>query len=151
MRCPETLITSSIRPVVAVRVAPRAVAGEIGSGEVAEIGGEEALVVAIDGAHLARPAVGDHQRALARSLETLALAIDDRELDPEHRLGRAAGLERGGAGEGGDHVPAGLGLPPGVDDRAAPLADFLVVPLPRLGIDRLADSAEHFQALAAGL
>ena len=43
------------------------------------------------------------------------------------------------------HDPAGLRLPPRVDDRAALLADDAVVPHPGLGIDRLADRAEQAQ------
>ena len=50
-------------------------------------------------------------------------------------------------GQRRDHVAAGLGLPPGVDDRAAAAADGLVVPHPRFGIDRLADGAEDAQRL----
>jgi hypothetical protein len=42
-------------------------------------------------------------------------------------------------------VAAGLGLPPGVDDRAALAADVAVVPHPRLGVDGLADGAEQAQ------
>ncbi len=49
------------------------------------------------------------------------------------------------AGKRRDQVAAGLGLPPGVDDRAAPVADGVVVPHPRLGVDRLADRAEDAQ------
>jgi hypothetical protein len=55
------------------------------------------------------------------------------------------GFERGDAGQRGDHDGAGLGLPPGVDDRAAVAADVLAVPHPRLGVDRLADRAEDPQ------
>ncbi len=47
------------------------------------------------------------------------------------------------ARERADHDAAGLGLPPGVDDRAAFSADVLVVPHPRLGVDRLAHRAEQ--------
>jgi hypothetical protein len=43
-------------------------------------------------------------------------------------------------------VAAGFGLPVGVDDRAAALADVLVVPDPRFGVDGLADGAEELQA-----
>src|ERR1700704_3686062 len=50
------------------------------------------------------------------------------------------------AGEPCYHDPAGLSLPPGVDDRAAFGADHLVVPEPRLWVDRLADGAEQAQA-----
>src|SRR5450759_5459143 len=42
-------------------------------------------------------------------------------------------------------MAAGFGLPPGVDDRAAPSANVPVVPHPRLGIDGFADSAEEPQ------
>ena len=45
-----------------------------------------------------------------------------------------------------DHVAAGFGLPPRVDDRAALAADVLVVPHPGFRIDRLADGAEQAQA-----
>src|SRR3982074_283118 len=42
-------------------------------------------------------------------------------------------------------MAAGFGLPPGVDDRAAPSANVPVVPHPRLGIDGFADSADEPQ------
>ena len=44
-----------------------------------------------------------------------------------------------------DHDHPRLGLPPRVDDRAALAADVLVVPDPRLGVDRLADRPEQPQ------
>ena len=64
---------------------------------------------------------------------------------PGQRTRRRAGLGRGDARQRRDHDRAGLGLPPGVDDRAAVAADVLVVPDPRLGVDRLADRAEQAQ------
>src|SRR5690606_12413432 len=42
-----------------------------------------------------------------------------------------------------------LGLPPGIDDRAAALAHYAVVPEPGLGVDRLADRAEQAQRFPA--
>jgi hypothetical protein len=62
------------------------------------------------------------------------------------RAGGAAGLEGVGAGERRDQDAAGLGLPPGVDDGHAPVADVVAVPLPHLGVDRLADAAEQLEA-----
>ena len=53
-------------PVVAVGVAPAAVAGEVGALVLAEVGLGEAGVVAPDGAHLAGPAVADREDALRR-------------------------------------------------------------------------------------
>ena len=49
------------------------------------------------------------------------------------------------AGQRRDHDRAGLRLPPRIDDRAALAADLLVVPHPRLGIDRFADRSEEPQ------
>jgi hypothetical protein len=46
-------------------------------------------------------------------------------IDAEERLAGAARLERDGAGQRRDHEPAGLGLPPRIDDRAALVADVL--------------------------
>lgn len=57
-----------------------------------------------------------------------------------------SGWRRGG----GDEDAAGLGLPPGIDDRAALVADDPIVPFPGLGVDRLADRAEHAQGLPRG-
>ena len=55
------------------------------------------------------------------------------------------GSSVGDAGQRADHDGAGLGLPPRVDDRGAVAADVLAVPEPGLGVDRLADGAEHPQ------
>ena len=84
-------------------------------------------------------------------LEHVAGGVDDLGNDAEERPRRRARLERRRAGQRGDQDAAGLGLPPGVDDRAAAVADDAVIPFPRLRIDRLADRAEQPQRGAAGL
>src|SRR5690606_34682952 len=106
-------------PVVAIGVAAAAVTGEVLVRIGREIGLLEALVVAIDRAHLAGPAVGDDEVALAGAFQNLALGIDDFRLHAEEGAGGRAGLEPGRAGQRRDQDAAGLGLPPGVDDRAA--------------------------------
>ena len=138
-------------PVVAVLVAAAAVAGEVLAGIGREVGLDEALVVAVDGAHLARPGI-DRGRDCRwpRPRSSLPSASTMTRLHAEERLGRRAGLQLGGAGQRRDQDAAGLGLPPGVDDRAAAVADHVVVPVPGLGIDRLADRAEQAQRLARG-
>src|SRR5690606_34789832 len=134
-------------PVVAVRVAARAVAGEILAGELRELRLDEALVVAEHRAHLAGPAVEHNEVARRFALAATPLAADDARLHAEVGLRRGTGLLRDRAGQRRDQDAAGLGLPPRVDDRAAAVADDAVIPLPRLGIDRLADRAEQAQAL----
>ncbi len=92
-----------------------------------------------------------HRLPVACALQHLALGVDDFRLHAEERLRRRAGLEFGRAGQRRDQDAAGLGLPPGVDDRAAAVADDAVIPLPGFRIDRLADRAEQAQRRARGL
>ena len=65
---------------------------------------------------------------------------------PGSGLVQLPGLVAMAPGSGAHHDAAGLGLPPGVDDRAAAAADLLVVPHPGLGIDPFADAAQQAQA-----
>src|SRR5690606_40157126 len=99
-----------------------------------------------DGAHLAGPGIADDQRARAGAFDWRTVGLEDFGLHAKHRHARAAGLERMRAGHRSDHVAAGLGLPPSVYDRTAAVADDAMIPLPRFGIDRLADAAEQAQA-----
>ncbi len=92
-----------------------------------------------------------HRLPRAGAFQHLALGVDDLRDDAEERPRRRAGLEPGRAGQRRDQDAAGLGLPPGVDDRAAVFADHAVVPLPGFRIDRLADGAEQAQRFARGL
>ncbi|MNM96270.1 hypothetical protein D3C81_1087390 [compost metagenome] len=138
-------------PVVAVLVAAGAVAGEVVAGVGLEVGIDHPLVVAVHTADLARPTGLDRQYAGAGAVDLLAVLVEQRRLHAEERAGGRARFQRGGAGQRGDQDAAGLGLPPGIDDRAAPLADHVVVPLPGFRVDRLADRAEQAQAGAGGL
>ena len=147
----DDVVDAAGDPVVPVGVATATVAGEVAARIRAEVGVEEALGVAVDAAHLPRPRIGQHQVALGRALEHGAVGIDQRRLHAEEGLGRRAGLEVDRAGQRRDQDAAGLGLPPGVDDRATAVADDFVVPAPGLGIDRLADRAQQAQRLPRGL
>src|SRR3546814_3944785 len=62
----DDVIDAAGDPVIAIRVAPAAVAREIIARIGREIGLEEALVIAPHRAHLPRPAFGDAQIALGR-------------------------------------------------------------------------------------
>src|SRR5688572_20474499 len=135
-------------PPVTVLVAARAVAGEVPAAKVREIRVYEALVVAVDGAHLAGPAVEQDEVAFGGALQDLAMAVDERRLDAGQWPRRRARFQLRRTGQRRDQDAAGLGLPPGIHDGAAPVADDAVIPLPGLRVDRLAHGAEQAQALA---
>ena len=132
------------QPQVAVVVELGAVTGEVPTGEAAPVGLDVALRITPDAAQHPRPGTGEGEIAPAPP-DVLTGVVD--------QLGRHAGQrERGRTGLGGrrtgqraDHDPARLGLPPRVDDRAASAPDVLLVPHPRLGVDRLADRPEEPQ------
>ena len=83
--------------------------------------------------------------------EHLPVGVDDLRQDAEERPRRRAGFSLVAPGQRRDQDAAGFGLPPGVDDRAATVADDAVIPFPGFRIDRLADRAEQAQRGAAGL
>ena len=71
--------------------------------------------------------------------------VDDLGADAGQRERGRTRLCGGGPGQRADHDPPGLGLPPGIDDRARAAADVLAVPHPRFRVDRLADGPEELQ------
>ncbi|CEG10123.1 hypothetical protein BN961_03558 [Afipia felis] len=147
----DDVIDAAGDPVITVGIAAAAVAGEVLALVGGEVGLLETFVVAVDGAHLARPRFGDAQVAAAFALQHLAVGIDDLRHHAEERLGRRARLLCDGARQWRDHDAAGFGLPPGIDHRAAGITDHAVVPFPGFRVDRLADRAEQPQRFARGL
>ena len=137
-------------PVVAILVAARAVAGEVVAGIGFEVGVDHPLVIAIDAADLAGPAGLDGEHTGAGAVDFLALLIQQYRLHAEEGASGRAWLEIGGAGQRGDQDAAGFGLPPGVDDGTALLADHVEVPLPGFRVDRLAHRTQQAQAAAVG-
>ncbi len=141
----DDIVDAAHEPDVALLVHPGAVPGGVDPGELGEIGLAEAVRIAINPAHQARPGVGHHQPTALIDRGRALVLLDDPELDA--RQGQTGGARLGGDGarQGGDEDAAGLGLPPGIDDGAATLADHPVIPHPGLGIDGLADGAEQAQ------
>src|SRR3954470_24990560 len=130
----DDVIDATRDPVIAIGIAAAAVAGEIFAFVGREIGLLETGVIAIHSTHLPRPGPGDAEIALALAPEHLAFGVDDFRHDAEKRLRRRAGLEPGGAWQRRDQNAAGLGLPPGIDNRAALVANHPVIPFPGLRI-----------------
>ena len=70
--------------------------------------------------------------------DLIAVLVEDDRVDAERGGPAGARLHRLEGGQGAAQEPAGLGLPPGVDDDRLALADLGVIPAPDLGLDRLA-------------
>src|SRR5690606_5113126 len=133
------------QPDVTVLVALRTVAGEVEALEARPVGLLEALRVTPDAAQHARPRLVQDQVAALAVGVALTGVVEDVGADAGQRRLGGAGLGRGDAGQRRDHDRAGLGLPPGVHDRAAAATDHAVVPAPCLGVDRLAHAAQQAQ------
>eukprot|EP00967_Tisochrysis_lutea_P049927 scaffold61302_cov33-Tisochrysis_lutea.AAC.2 len=130
--CPDTLSTSSTRPVIQMKPSssrrhPSPVKYLPGYGR--------------------RPGLADAQHALyAVALEGRAAPrVDDDGPYAKHGQRGGAGLHGCAAGQVGNHMATRLGLPKSVDHRAPALPDLLKVPPPRLRVDGLAHSAEDAQ------
>src|SRR6185295_12340507 len=134
----DDVVDPAHEPVIAVGILLRAVAGEVRLGAVlGEVVGDIALVVFPERPEHPGPWVPHGQETALALRNGAALLVQDRGLDPGERHSRRARLERGQAGERCDEDAAGLRLPPGINDRAALLADDLPVPDPGLRVDRL--------------
>mmetsp|Transcript_11019 Transcript_11019/g.14093 ORF Transcript_11019/g.14093 Transcript_11019/m.14093 type:complete len:565 (+) Transcript_11019:300-1994(+) len=134
-------------PVVAIRVTLTAVAREVVVFVIAEVGLLKALMVAPDGAHLAGPAFFDRQNPfdIIAGDFFAGLRIEHHRMHPKEGLHRRPWFGGVCARQRGHHMAAGLGLPPGVHDRAAAAADHLVVPGPGFRVDRFPHGAEDAQ------
>ena len=99
--------------------------------------------VAVDGAGERWPGLADDEQAALAGLHGCAFFGDDFRHDSEEGHCRGAGFGGYGAGDGREQNGTGFGLPPGVDDGAALLADFAVVPHPGFGVDGLADGTQQ--------
>src|SRR5437762_1868331 len=110
-----------------------------------EIGLYETPVIAEDGAHDPGPRIGDAEISFAGAVDNLAVVVHDDRLDDKEGPRRRARFQWCRPRYRGNQDAAGFGLPPGIDDWAASLADMIVVPQPRLGVDRFSDRAEDPQ------
>ena len=138
----EHVVDAPDDPEVAVLVLAGGVADEVDvAAELVPVGLDEAVVVAVERAQHARPRPAQREQPLVGAGVLAALLVDHLRLDARQRARRRARLGLGDARQRRDHDVARLGLPPGVDDRAALAADHEVVPEPRLRVDRLADRA----------
>ena len=138
------IVDPALDPDIPVPVPLRAVPGVEHAGVRTHIRVQVPFMVLPDRARDGRPRPLEHEHALDVVPRELLPAdgVQYRRLDPKERHRRRAGLGLDRTRERGDDDRARLGLPERVDDGALPPADVLVVPVPGLGVDRLAYAAE---------
>src|ERR1700722_893026 len=93
----DDVVDTTRDPVIAIGIAARAITGEIHTSKGLEVCVDEALVVAINRAHLSGPAIQQHQISLARALKDATLVVDYGRLHAKERHGGRSWLEVGGA------------------------------------------------------
>ena len=135
----------------AVGVAPGPVAGEVLAFEGTEVDVAAPLVVAIGGADHGRPRAIDAEVALGLPFQDVAVAVHQHGADAGQGIPGMGRLHGAVRSEAADEDPAGLGLPPGIDQRTTAAANRVVVPLPSLLVDGLShrsDDLERRQVVA---
>ena len=140
------VVDSAQQPQVAVFVLLRTVAREVRTGETGPVRLLVAFRVAPDPPQHSRPWLGEKQEPGFAVADRRAVIVNHFSTDPRQRPHGRAGLGGGDPWQRRDHDPAGFGLPPGVDDRAAVAPNVLAIPHPRLRVDGLADRAEKPKA-----
>ncbi len=135
----EHVIEAADDPEIPILVAARAVAGGVEAGVVGPVGFLVAVLVAVDRADHGRPRLADDETAVLAGFALVSSVVEDCGIDAEEWQGRGSRLAGSGSGERGNQDRAGLGLPPGIDDRASAAADVFVIPVPGLRVDRLAN------------
>ena len=101
----DDVVDAAGDPVIAVGVAAAAVAGEVLAGIGREIGLLEALMVAVDRAHLARPGSAMQRLPAQAPSSTLPSASTISGYHAEERQRRRAGLESVAPGSGVIRMP----------------------------------------------
>ena len=88
------------------------------------------------------PWLADDQPATFVRLTLLAFFIKNGGINAKERHGGSTRPDRRATRHRRNHDGTGLGLPPGVNDRAAAAADLIVIPHPCLRVDRFTDGSE---------
>ena len=103
----------------AVGIASGTITGEVLALEGAEVDVATTLVVAVGGADHGRPRAVDAEVAFGLPFQGVALAIHQHGADAGQGISGVGRLHGAVRSEAADEDAAGLGLPPGVDQRAA--------------------------------
>ena len=147
----DHVINTAGDPVISILVAACAVAGGIDIGEAREIGLDKAFMIAVNRAHLARPAILDHKVAIGGAGQFLALVIEQGRYNAKEWQGGRARFQSGRTRQRCQQDAAGFGLPPGINNRTFSFADMLVIPFPGFRVDRFTNRTKDTQGRKIGL
>src|SRR5208337_3639908 len=114
---------------------------------------DEAMRVAPDGLHNARPGITDADvaRGMVSGGDFLTFFVPDDGIDAKAGRTCAAGLHGVECGLGGTEKPAGFRLPPGVHDDGFAFAHHFVIPAPDFRLNGLADGGHVLEAVVVFL
>mmetsp|Transcript_5942 Transcript_5942/g.17136 ORF Transcript_5942/g.17136 Transcript_5942/m.17136 type:complete len:553 (-) Transcript_5942:441-2099(-) len=134
-------------PDVPILVPLTRVTGEVVSGIRRHVHGEVPLVIAQARPGHSRPRLLDRQHTLDAIPLNLfpGTRIQHNRVDTVEGEGAAPRLHGGHSGEVRHNVPSRLRLPVGIDHGALGIANDLVVPPPRLGVDGFTDRPQYPQ------
>src|ERR1700759_4720092 len=141
----QNVINSPDDPEVTILVPPGSVAGKVTSLDLAPILLFVTLLIAPNRPQHGRPRLADDEFTPDVRRNFLPLVVDHRGIDPKKRQGRSARFKRRRPGKRSNHDRSSLGLPPRIDDWAAPAANHGVIPNPCFGIDRFPDRPKQPQ------
>src|SRR5581483_5998745 len=102
--------------------------------------------ITIDCAQHSRPGLLEHKISTRTGGYRFSVHCDDFRNNSRERLCARSRLRRNSARNRRDHNVPGFGLPPGIDDRAAIMANNFAVPHPGLRIDGFTYAAQEAQA-----
>ena len=131
----DYVIDAPGNPIEAILVPARTIAGEIVTGVGGEVSFDAALMVAVNAANLTWPAIAEHQVSGCCAFYFVAIGIQKSSLHAKEGCRCRARFEIGYARDWRDHDRPGFCLPPRIDDRAARIAYYVVIPFPSLWID----------------
>ena len=143
----DHVINTTCDPIISICIATTSVAREIVSFVICKVGFDETVVIAVYGAHLARPAVLHAQHAFGYCFGDFCtrLRIQQNRLNTKEgcrccpRLGCCRARKRG------QQVTARFSLPPCVHDGAGSFANNFVVPIPCFWVDGLTHCSQNLQ------
>ena len=131
----DHVIDAAHEPVIPFIINTTAIAGEVEIFEDGKVDIDEAFVIAPHGSHDAGPGFGDAEFSAFIDVTFGIVVTENYKFDAEEGASGTTRFNGVSAGQGGQQMSTRFGLPPGIDNRAFPATDFVVIPHPGFWID----------------